>query len=85
MARETADIGHNSDSKAARKNFNDIRFEIFGNGYGGYSLCRTKTFQDQGTIMLLHLNEDLKCIALDRKKVQMLPLKVDAFDKGFLI
>lgn len=78
IARDiAAAIGHGSDPAMVRENLRAIGFEIFGTGYGGYSLYRAKFLENSGMIMLLHItpygpsivNEMPRYMILERKKV----------------
>lgn len=71
-----AAIGHGSDPALVRRNLRVIGFELFGTGYGGYSLYRSKMFENRGFILMLHLtpngpsvaNEMARYLILEKKK-----------------
>lgn len=71
-----AAIGHGSDPASVRRNLGDIGFELFGTGYGGYSLYRARMFENSGIILMLHItpygpsiaNEMARYMILERKK-----------------
>mmetsp|Transcript_17226 Transcript_17226/g.32607 ORF Transcript_17226/g.32607 Transcript_17226/m.32607 type:complete len:884 (-) Transcript_17226:131-2782(-) len=72
-----AAIGHGSDPLLVRRNLGVIGFELFGTGYGGYSLYRAKLLRNNGIMLMLHItpygpsiaNEMPRYMILERKKM----------------